>query len=55
MIRYKVCGVAKLLSYEEYGCGHVHLKMSWMKRRLDNMTKVRGLALHPLTIEKVTM
>jgi len=55
LIRYRTGDIAKVLPYEKCGCGRTHPKISWIKGRLDDMIKVRGVGLYPSTVEKVVM
>ena len=55
LIRYRTGDIAKMLPYEKCGCGRTHPKISWIKGRLDDMIKVRGVGLYPSTVEKVIM
>lgn len=53
LLRYRTRDLAKLLDTTECGCGRTHRKISWIKGRLDDMVKVRGVGLYPSAVERV--
>ncbi|MCX8181782.1 MAG: phenylacetate--CoA ligase [Candidatus Methanomethyliaceae archaeon] len=34
-------------------CGRTHRKIDWMRGRIDDMIKIRGIGIYPSTIEKI--
>ncbi len=34
-------------------CGRTHQRIDWMKGRIDDMIKIRGIGIYPSTIEKI--
>ena len=53
LIRYRTGDIAKILDVRGCDCGRTHIKISWIKGRIDDMIKVRGIGLYPSAVEEV--
>ncbi|MHC1564453.1 MAG: phenylacetate--CoA ligase family protein [Candidatus Hecatellaceae archaeon] len=53
LLRYRTGDIAKLLDVKSCDCGRTHRKISWIKGRVDDMVKVRGVGLYPSAVERI--
>ena len=53
LIRYRTGDIAKMLDVQSCNCGRTHRKISWIKGRVDDMIKVRGVGLYPSAVETI--
>jgi len=54
LIRYRTGDIVKLLGYD-CGLRPGHPLISWIKGRIDDMVKVKGVGLYPEVVEKIIM
>jgi phenylacetate-CoA ligase len=52
LIRYRTGDITRIID-GKCGCGRSHKKIDWLKGRLDDMIKVRGIGIYPSNIEKI--
>ena len=53
LIRYRTGDLARIFDMRSCDCGRTHVKISWIKGRVDDMVKIRGIGLYPSTVEEV--
>ncbi|MEM0231962.1 MAG: AMP-binding protein, partial [Candidatus Methanomethyliaceae archaeon] len=52
LIRYRTGDITKFID-DQCECGRTHIKIDWIKGRIDDMIKIRGIGLYPSTIEQI--
>lgn len=52
LIRYRTGDITKFID-GSCECGRTHIRVDWMRGRIDDMIKVRGIGLYPSTIEQI--
>ncbi|MCC6013354.1 MAG: phenylacetate--CoA ligase [Candidatus Verstraetearchaeota archaeon] len=52
LIRYRTGDITRFIE-GPCECGRTHIKIDWIKGRIDDMIKIRGIGLYPSTIEKI--
>ncbi len=52
LIRYRTGDITRFIE-GSCECGRTHIKIDWIKGRIDDMIKIRGIGLYPSTIEKI--
>ncbi|MDY6968504.1 MAG: hypothetical protein SVR08_07625 [Spirochaetota bacterium] len=53
IIRYRMADITRMLPYEQCSCGRTHPKMSMVKGRAAQITKVKGKNIFPIDVEEV--
>lgn len=52
ILRYRTGDITRILD-KKCECGRTHRMIDWMKGRIDDMIKIRGIGLYPSNIEKI--
>jgi len=52
ILRYRTGDITRLVD-GPCECGRTHRKIDWMRGRIDDMIKVRGIGIYPSNIEKI--
>ncbi len=52
LLRYRTGDITRMLE-GECDCGRTHRRIDWMRGRIDDMIKIRGVGIYPSNIERV--
>ncbi|MBC7120783.1 MAG: phenylacetate--CoA ligase [Candidatus Methanosuratus sp.] len=52
ILRYRTGDLTRIID-GKCECGRTHRRVEWMRGRIDDMVKIRGIGVYPSTIEKI--